>query len=120
MKALIIRTSLSGKTIIIKYLRPKTNVPISEMDEELKRLNKGKYPEDIEYKLKVLTPKIIDKTLNRKNIIFFTNTDYFTTEDLFTARKRGFKIIQLELDLDQLKKRNEYRVKNEGYDDLSK
>ena len=120
MKALVIGTSLSGKTTIIRHLRPKSTVPILEMDEELKILNKGEYPEDIEYKLKVLTPKIIDKILNRKNIIFFTNTDYFTIDDLLTAKKKGFKIIQLELDLDQLKKRNEYRVKKEGYEDLGK
>lgn len=120
MKALIIGTSLSGKTTIIRYLRPKSHVPILEMDEELKILNNGEYPEDIEYKLKVLTPKIINKILNLKNIIFFTNTDYFTVDDLFIAKKRGFKIIQLELELDQLKQRNEYRVKKEGYEDLSK
>jgi len=120
MKALVIGASLSGKTAVVRYLRSKTDIPVSEMDEELTKLNKGKYPTDNEYKHKVLTPKIISKILNRENIVFFTNTDYFTADDLLRAKKKGFKIIQLELGLDQLKKRNEYRVKNEGYEDLSR
>lgn len=120
MKALVIGASLSGKTNIVKYLRSNTDVRVSEMDEELTKLNKGDYPTDNEYKHKVLSPKIISEILNQENIVFFTNTDYFTLDDLLKAKEKGFKIIQLEIDLDELKRRNEYRVANEGYDDLSK
>jgi shikimate kinase len=120
MKALVIGASLSGKTSIVKQLRKNTEIPVSEMDEELTRLNKGEYPTDSKYKHDVLAPEIIDVILNRENIVFFTNTDYFTLDDFQKAKDKGFKIILLELSIDELLKRNRNRVKNEGYEDLSK
>ncbi len=90
------------------------------MDEELTKLNDGKYPTDVERKHKSLAPKVIKGLLNREDILFFTNTDYFSLNDLRQAKDKGFKIIQLELDLDELNKRNKNRVENEGYEDLSK
>ncbi len=118
MKAIVIGSSLSGKTTIIRYLRSHTNLVISEMDEELTRLNSGTYPSDDDYKNNVLAPKVIKEMLNQ-DILFFTNTDYFKVDDLKIVKRNGFKIVQLDLDLSQLEERNEQRVKNEGYSDLS-
>jgi len=89
------------------------------MDEELTKLNNGKYPTDVEHKHKNLAPKVIKDLLNKKDVLFFTNTDYFSLDDLRKAKDKGFKIIQFELNLDELNRRNKNRVKNEGYDDLS-
>lgn len=119
MSAIVIGTSLSGKTTLVKHLRSSTDALVMEMDEELTRLNGGEYPTDSERKHTVLAPRVIKDVLDRDSVIFFTNTDYFTISDLKRAKDRGFKIIQLELSLDQLKRRNEYRVKHEGYEDLS-
>ncbi len=119
MKGIIIGTSLSGKTAVARYLRSNTNISVSEMDEELTRLNNGKYPTDVKHKHESLAPKVIKNLLNREDILFFTNTDYFSLNDLREAKDKGFKIIQLELSLDELNKRNKNRVKKEGYDDLS-
>lgn len=119
MKALIIGTSLSGKTTLIRYLRAKTDLSVLEIDEELTRTNGGTYPIDNIQKREVLIPKIVKDILDRNEVVFFTNTDYFTVEDLKHARKDGFKIIHLSLDLEQLQKRNESRVKSKGYSDLS-
>jgi len=120
MKGIIIGTSLSGKTTVVRYLRLNTSISVSEMDEELTRLNNGKYPTDVEHKHKSLAPKVIKDLLKREDILFFTNTDYFLLDDLRKAKDKGFKIIQLKLDLDELSRRNRNRVKNEGYNDLSK
>ena len=120
MKLIVIGTSLSGKTTVIRQLRLETKIPVSEMDEELKRLNKGSYPTDSEYKNKVLAPKVIENVLKKEKIIFFTNTNYFAVADLRRAKQKGFKIIQLVLDKEQMMKRNEQRVRNEGYEDHSK
>ena len=90
-----------------------------EIDEELTRLNNGVYPADNEYKVKVLTPRIVNSILKQKEIIFFTNTNYFSISDLRGAHKNGFTIIQLHLSLAEATKRNWYRVNNEGYSDLS-
>ena len=120
MKAIVIGTSLSGKTTIIRQLRLVTKIPVSEMDEELTRLNGGNFPTDSNYKHNVLVPQVIESVLNKDKIIFFTNTDYFTFDDLQKAKQSGFKIIQLVLDRELLNKRNEQRIRNEGYEDLSK
>ncbi len=119
MKGIVIGTSLSGKTTIIRYLRSNTDISASEMDEELTKLNNGKYPTNAEHKHKNLAPKVIKDLFNKEDVLFFTNTDYFSLDDLRRAKDKGFKIIQLELDLDELNKRNENRIKDEGYDDLS-
>lgn len=119
MKAIIIGTSLSGKTTLVRYLRTNTKLPILEVDEELTRLNNGVYPTDNKYKHTILIPQIVEDILNRDNIVFFTNTNYFTPSDLKNARSKGFKIVQLWLDLNELQKRNKFRMENEGYPDVS-
>jgi len=119
MKGIVIGASLSGKTTVARYLRSNTSVSVSEMDEELTKLNNGKYPTDVEHKHKNLAPKVIKDLLNREDILFFTNTDYFSLDNLREAKDKGFKIIQLELDLDELNTRNKNRIENEGYDGLS-
>jgi len=120
MKGIVIGSSLSGKTSLIKYFRKNTNLQVQEIDEEIKDRSGGKWPTDDVYRFKVLGQKIIDDALGSDDIIFFTNTDYFTDNNLKVARKKGFKVIQLYLDLDELEKRNKYRIKYEGYDDFSK
>ena len=119
MKGIVIGTSLSGKTTIIRYLRSTTDISASEMDEELTKLNNDKYPTNTDHKHKNLAPRVIKDLFNKEDVLFFTNTDYFSLDDLRRAKDKGFKIIQLELDLDELNKRNENRIKDEGYDDLS-
>jgi len=119
MKAIIIGTSLSGKTTIIKKLRSLISIPVSEMDEELTNLNGGTYPQDSNYKNKVLVHKIIEKILSKENVLFFTNTDYFSLEKLQKAKSKGFNIIQIDVDYGELSRRNTNRVKNEGYSDSS-
>lgn len=120
MKSIIIGTSLSGKTTLVRYLRDNTKLPVLEIDEELTRLNNGQYPTDNKLKHAVLAPQVVKDVLGRDNIVFFTNTDYFALDDLEAAREKGFKIIQLSLDLEELNKRNKFRVENEGYSDLGK
>lgn len=120
MKAIIIGTSLSGKTTLVNHIHSKSNLPLLEMDEELTRANNGKYPDDVKYKNEVLAPQIINDILNREEIVFFTNTDYFTDEALKIAKGKGFKIIQLEVSLNELKKRNKVRVQKESRDDWSR
>jgi tRNA A37 N6-isopentenylltransferase MiaA len=119
MKIIVIGPSLSGKTTLTKELRKNNNLPISEMDEELTTLNGGEYPPNIDYKNDVLVPKIIRKILKQKEIIFFTNTNYFSEKDLKKAKNLGFKIIQLNVEYQELKKRNSKRVEDEKYEDLS-
>lgn len=118
-KVIVIGASLSGKTTLVKYLRNKTLLSVSEIDDELTQLNNGIFPQDIEYKNKVLFPQILRNILNSSDIIFFTNTWYFSTKDLERVRKRGFKIIQLIVSLETLLERNKSRLRD-GYADMEK
>ena len=119
MKLIIIGPSLSGKTTLINELRKDNDFSISEMDELLTALNEGEYPLDVNYKNNVLVPQIIEKILDQKDIIFFTNTNYFGEKDLKNAKNTGFKIIQLDVDYQELMGRNLNRVNNENYEDMS-
>ena len=80
MKVIVIGPSLSGKTTLIRQLQKRISEPISEIDNELTKMNGGSFPADPEYKHTVLAPKVVQKVLESDNIIFFTNTDYFTKE----------------------------------------
>ena len=119
MKLIIIGPSLSGKTTLINELRKDNDFSISEMDELLTALNEGEYPLDVNYKNNVLVPQIIEKILDQKDIIFFTNANYFSEKDLKNAKNTGFKIIQLDVDYQELMGRNLNRVNNENYEDMS-
>jgi hypothetical protein len=120
MKAIIIGSSLSGKTTLVQYFRTTTNFNIREIDEEIENRNNGEWPKDDHFRFNVLTPQIIKEILSRDSILFFTNTDYFSIADLKLAKQKGFKIIQLVLDRKEMEKRNEHRMKEEGYDDFTK
>ncbi len=117
MKAIVIGTSLSGKSTLIRHLRATTTLPISEMDEELTLANEGTFP-SVATKSHLATQVITD-ILNRDSILFFANTDYFSHPDLYLAKSKGFKILQLSLSLDQLIARNAQRMKVENYEDHS-
>lgn len=119
MKIIVIGTSASGKTTLIRYLRNSTKLPISEIDAELTTLNGGEFPIDDNLKKNVLAPKIFEDIINRDEIIFFTNTDYFFEADIRKAKDKGFKIFQLDLSLEDLIRRNQKRVKEEGYPDIN-
>lgn len=118
MKIIVIGASLSGKTTLVRYLQSQ-NINCSEIDEEITILNGGSYPTDIDKKHLELVPKIITDILSRPDVLFFTNTDYFTLEDLRKAKTTGFKIYQLDISLAELIKRNKVRVEVEKYEDMT-
>lgn len=118
-KVIIIGTSLTGKTTLVKFLRETQKIKVSEIDEELTKLNDGVFPTDDKYKTEVLTPIVISELLDNEEIIFFTNTDYFSADDLKIARVAGFKIVQLVLTKYEMETRNSERMESEGYEDHS-
>ena len=87
------------------------------MDEMLTEANNGEFPTDNHFKNTVLAPKVIAEILSKDEIIFFTNTDYLSMEDLRLAKEKGFKIVVLDITREELLKRNNIRVESEGYQD---
>ena len=119
IKIIVIGTSLTGKTTLVKHLRKTQKINVSEIDDELTRLNGGTFPTDDKQKTEVLAPIVISELLDKEEIIFFTNTDYFSPDDLKIARMAGFKIVQLVLTKYEMETRNAERIEKEGYEDHS-
>lgn len=120
MKVIIIGASTTGKTTILKKLAATmSQLPLQEADEVLTKLNGGTYPQDSQVKMTGLVPIMVQQILRSKQIIFFTNTDYFTIQDLTNVKNTGFTIILLNLPKANMLQRNKKRVLREGYDDLS-
>ena len=115
-KLIILAPSCGGKSSLMRYLREHTGLHIAETDEEVMKANDGVWPDD-ELKNKVLVPKTTNEIITRENVIYFAS--YIPTELLQKAKDKGFKIITLGLPLEVLEKRNEKRMKAEGYDDVS-
>src|SRR5690606_8662119 len=93
--------------------------PIGEIDEEILNRNNGVWPE-MEYKNTVIVPAIIEEVLRADSLVFFTNTGYFSIDDLAMAKKRGFMIVQMLIDRSEMERRNKHRMAAEGYADQSR
>lgn len=116
-KVLIIGASTTGKTTLLNSLKTHTSIPILESDDELISLNGGTYPFDSQLKMEKLAPLMVKKVLEMDQVIFLSNTHYFTPQNLEQARQKGFFIIQLQLDREIMHQRSDYRMKHQGYED---
>lgn len=110
MKFLILGAPCSGKTTLVNLIRESQQfaVPVLEMDEEIRKLNDGEWPEDNGHQS---SSKIYDTVAGMEKVIFFTS--YLPDERLHSMTKDDFKIIQLQCPLDILLKRNAERMKND-------
>ena len=90
---------------------------IVETDEEVMKANNNVWPDDNNYKDQVLLPKVANETINQDNVILIAS--YIPTELLRKAREQGFRIVILQLTLEELKQRNAKRMNKESYDDAN-
>ena len=117
-KLIILGPQCSGKTTLKKYLEQQDpTLPLVEEDELFMELNGGEYPHDIEYKEKTLRPKLEDRIRQSDNLIFLTS--YCNPELLKELKSKGFKVIQLVLEMGEFQRRNEKRMKDQGYADAN-
>ena len=117
-KRIILGPQCSGKTTLKKYLQEQdSTLPLIEEDELFTELNGGEYPQDVEYKEKILRPKLEEKIRQSDKLIFLTS--YCNPELLKELKSRGFKVIQLVLEREEFNKRNEKRMKEQGYADAN-
>ncbi len=116
-KAIILGPQCSGKTTLKKYFKKHHSLPLVEEDELFSELNGGEYPKDIEYKENTLRPRLEQKIRDSDNLIFLTS--YCERSLLMELKEKGFKVIQLELEMNEFQKRNEKRMNEEGYYDAN-
>lgn len=117
-KLIILAPSTGGKSTLMRYLREHSpNLPVYEIDEEVIKENGNEWPKDNRYKDKVLIPKISKRIIELDEAIFLAS--YIPDEILKEAKAKGFKVIVLDLSLDELKRRNKQRMAEEAYADSS-
>lgn len=117
-KIVILGPQCSCKTTLARFFREHNpGLPIVEEDELFTELNGGEYPQDVEYKEKTLRPKIEEKIRQSDNLIFLTS--YCNPVLLKELKSKGFKVIQLLLDQEEFQKRNEKRMRENGYADAN-
>ncbi len=117
-RLIILGPQCSGKTTLTRFLREQhPDLPILEEDELFTELNGGEYPQDVEYKEKSIRPKLEEKIRQSDNIIFLTS--YCNPVLLKELKAKGFKVIQLVLSQEEFQKRNEKRMREDGYADAN-
>ena len=117
VKIILLAASAGGKSTLMKYMREHTNLNVMEMDEEIIKINHGTWPNDNNYKDQILVPKIVENILDKDEVIYLASyvPDYLIEK----ARLNNFKVLLLEVSIDELIRRNKHRMKIERYEDAS-
>jgi guanylate kinase len=115
-KIIVLSPSCGGKSSLMRYLREHTDLHIAETDEEVMKANNDVWP-DNDLKNKVLVPQTTNEIISRENVIYFAS--YVPEDLLLKAKQKGFEIVILEVPLKVLNERNEKRMAEEKYDDVS-
>jgi adenylate kinase family enzyme len=116
-KIILLAPSAGGKSTLMRYLREYNKLHVVETDEEVMKANNDVWPNDNDYKDRILLPTIADKVIKQDEILFMGS--YIPSELLRKAKENSFKIVLLQVPMDELKKRNVKRISEEGYDDSS-
>lgn len=115
-KLLILAPSAGGKSTLMRYLREHTEFEIAETDEAVMKANSGMWPND-EIKNKVLVPITTEEIISRSQVIYFAS--YIPDELIKDAKSKGFKLILIDLTIEQLLARNKKRMSEENYQDAT-
>jgi hypothetical protein len=118
VKTFIIGAQCTGKTRVAAYLREQTTgFDVVEMDDEIRELCDGEWPDDDVYKEEVLVPQVLGRVSLRENVVFFEN--HMSVERTQLLRRAGFLVIMLEVQREELLRRNGRRMAEEGYDSIA-
>jgi len=118
MKEFVFGAQCSGKTRLVRHLRdgyPGLN--IVEMDEQIRELCDGAWPDSNDYKEDVLVPTVLRKVSAMPSVMFFEN--HMSRDRTEGLREAGFHVTLLTVARDVLLARNVRRMAEEGYDDAS-
>lgn len=115
-KLLVLAPSAGGKSTLMRYLREHTDLLVAETDEEVMKANNDIWP-DNELKNTILIPQTTKEIIARKAVVYLAS--YLPDELIKLARSNGFKVILLELTIDQLQRRNKQRMQVEDYQDAA-
>lgn len=117
-KTIILGAPLTGKTTLTKNLREVVSIPVLDFDEELLKLNNGKYPANYPVLNEQLKNKVIETVSIMDQVMFFAFE--INLDALRNMKRNGFQIVQLTAPYDVLNERNQKRLKNEADNDAFK
>ena len=107
-KIIVLGPPLTGKTTLANYLKSKTAIPVLDFDDELLKLNNGKYPANYPVLNEKLKAQVIKDVLQKNEVIFFAFEISFV--DLRVMKRKRFTIVQLTADIEVLRTRNLARL----------
>ena len=114
-KTIILGAPLTGKTTLTHSLRHIVSIPVLDFDEELTKLNNGKYPANYPVLNEQLKNKVIKTVSVMDEVIFFAFA--INLDTLQKMKLAGFNIVQLTAPYDVLEERNKERLKNKPDND---
>ena len=106
MKILLIGLSASGKSTVSKLVAKDFNLQLIEADDEVEKYNGGVWPDSDEVITKVF--EATDKwVIEMDNVIYVTS--WMEQDVLKKFHAKGFKIIEMHADFDELVRRKKVR-----------
>lgn len=105
-----------GKTTLVAYLRNHSDLKIMELDEEIKKENKGVWPEPAEYRNREITPKVLERVAWEPGGVFVTSG--LNKQFISIIKNNGGKVALLYLSREKLIERNNKRMSEIGHDVL--
>ena len=116
-KLILLAPSAGGKSTLMRYMRENTDFNLREMDEEVLKENDNKWPDDNDYKDRVLVPRIVKKIIGEDDVLYLAS--YVPEELLVKARNSGFRVLLIDISKEELDRRNKERTDDEHYADAS-
>ena len=106
MKILILGLTGSGKSTCAKRIAEKFSLMLVEADDEVLRLNRGVWPKQ-ESVIDKYFEMTNDEVLRKDTILYVIS--WLEKERIKEFTNKGFKIIELHADMDELLKRKQHR-----------
>lgn len=112
MRLFVVGPPCSGKSTVSQLLRERWRVNTVDMDDEIMRLNGGTWP-TIEVKEAVLQPQVLAQVVAMDSVILFNS--YMQVSRTAMLRGAGFLTVLLAVDEQELRRRDQQRLADEGW-----
>lgn len=106
IKVVLLGLTGSGKTTVGEALKNQYGLPVLEVDDEVLKKNKGKWPKN-EKTVDKLFAEVNKEVLKMNNVVYITS--FLERQDISSFKKAGFNIIEMHADVDELLKRKTKR-----------
>ncbi len=114
MRVFLLGAPCAGKTTLVEPLRS-VGITVIDTDDEIVRLNGGTWP-DIETKNARFLPQVLDAAAALDEVVLLNS--YLPLERTRQLRGSGFVVALLDVDPDELRRRDAVRQAEEGWTNI--